>query len=61
MFAAFERSELAANLTPLLRQLNFWCECGISQYDNKKPEEFESEFGYFDATNLYPTSPFEGP
>ena len=27
---------------------------------NKKPEELESEFDHFDATNSYPTSPFKG-
>ena len=30
----------------------------LSQLDNKKPEELESEFGHFDAANSYPTSPF---
>ena len=33
----------------------------ISQFDNKKPEELESEFDHFDAANSYPTSPFKGP
>ena len=32
----------------------------LSQFDNKKQEEFESEFGHFDAVNSYPTSPFKG-
>ena len=32
----------------------------ISQFDNKKPEELESEFDHFDAANSYPTSPFKG-
>ena len=32
----------------------------LSQFDNKKPEEFESEFDHFDAANSYPTSPFKG-
>ena len=30
---------------------------GLSQFDNKKPEELESEFGHFDVDNSYPTSP----
>ena len=30
----------------------------LSQFDNKKPEELESEFDHFDAANSYPTSPF---
>ena len=29
------------------------------QFDNKKPEELESEFDHFDAANSYPTSPFK--
>ena len=29
----------------------------ISQFDNKKPEELESEFDHFDVDNSYPTSP----
>ena len=29
----------------------------LSQFDNKKPEEFESEFDHFDVDNSYPTSP----
>ena len=33
----------------------------LSQFDNKKPEELESEFDHFDLDNLYPTSPFKGP
>ena len=32
----------------------------LNQFDNKKPEELESEFDHFDAANLYPTSPFKG-
>ena len=32
----------------------------LSQFDNKKPEELESEFDHFDAVNSYPTSPFKG-
>ena len=32
----------------------------LSQIDNKKPEELESEFYHFDAANSYPTSPFKG-
>ena len=31
-----------------------------SQFDNKKPEELESEFDHFDPANSYPTSPFKG-
>ena len=31
----------------------------ISQFDNKKPGELESEFDHFDADNLYPTSLFK--
>ena len=30
----------------------------LSQFDNKKPEELESEFVHFD--NSYPSSPFKG-
>ena len=33
----------------------------LSQFDNKKPEELESEFDHFDVDNSYPTSPFKGP
>ena len=33
----------------------------ISQFDNKKPEEFMSEFGHFDVANSYQTSHFKGP
>ena len=33
----------------------------LSQLDNKKPEELESEFDHFDLDNSYPTSPFKGP
>ena len=29
----------------------------ISQFDNKKPEELESEFDHFDVEKSYPTSP----
>ena len=29
----------------------------LSQFDNKKPEELESEFDHFDVDNSYPTSP----
>ena len=32
----------------------------LSQFDNKKPEELESEFDHFDAANSYPTSPLKG-
>ena len=32
----------------------------LSQFDNKKPEEIESEFDHFDEANSYPTSPFKG-
>ena len=32
----------------------------LSQFDNKKPEELESEFDHLDAANSYPTSPFKG-
>ena len=32
----------------------------LSQFDNQKPEELESEFDHFDAANSYPTSPFKG-
>ena len=30
-----------------------------NQFDNKKPEELESQFDHFDAANSYPTSPFK--
>ena len=33
----------------------------LSQFDNKKREELESEFDHFDVDNSYPTSPFKGP
>ena len=33
----------------------------LSQFDDKKPEEFESEFDHFDVDNSYLTSPFKGP
>ena len=29
----------------------------LSQFDNKKPEELESEFDHFDVNNSYPISP----
>ena len=32
----------------------------FSQFDNKKPEELELEFGHFDAANSYPTSTVKG-
>ena len=32
----------------------------LSQFDNKRPEELESEFDNFDAANSYPTSPCKG-
>ena len=32
----------------------------LSQFDNKKPEELESDFYHFDVDNSYPTSPFKG-
>ena len=32
----------------------------LSQFDNKNPEELESESGHFDVDNSYPTSPFKG-
>ena len=32
----------------------------LSHFDNKKPEELESEFDHFDLDNLYPSSPFKG-
>ena len=32
----------------------------LSQLDNKKPEELESEFDHFDLDNSYPSSPFKG-
>ena len=32
----------------------------LSQFDNKKPEELESEFDHFDVADSYPTSPFKG-
>ena len=31
----------------------------LSQFDNKKPEELESEFDHFDVAS-YPTLPFKG-
>ena len=32
----------------------------LSQFDNKKPEELESEFDHFDLDNSYPSSPSKG-
>ena len=32
----------------------------LSQFDNKKPEELESEFDHFDLDNSYPSSLFKG-
>ena len=32
----------------------------LSKFDNKKPEELESESDHFDADKSYPTSPFKG-
>ena len=32
----------------------------ISQFDNKKPKELESEFDHFDLDNSYPSSLFKG-
>ena len=32
----------------------------LSQFDNKKPGDLESEFDHFDAANSYPASPFKG-
>ena len=32
----------------------------LSQFDNKKPEELESEFDHFDPDNSYSSSPFKG-
>ena len=33
----------------------------LSQFDNKKPEELESEISHFDLDNSYPSLPFKGP
>ena len=33
----------------------------LSQFDDKKPDELESEFDHFDVDNSYPTSPFKTP
>ena len=33
----------------------------LSQFDNIKPEELESEFDHFDLDNSYSGSPFKGP
>ena len=32
----------------------------VSQFDNKKPEELESEFDHFDLDNLHPSSAYHG-
>ena len=32
----------------------------LSQFDNKKAEDLESEFCHFDVDNTYPTSPSKG-
>ena len=32
-------------LTPLLRQLNFWCECGITDFKGTKLEILPHKFG----------------
>ena len=32
----------------------------LSQFDDKKPEELESDIDHFDMDNSYPTSPFKG-
>ena len=32
----------------------------LSQFNNKKPEESESEFDHFDLDSSYPASPFKG-
>ena len=32
----------------------------LSQFDDKKPEEFELKFDHFDLDNSYPSSPFKG-
>ena len=32
----------------------------LSQFDNKKPEELESEFDHFDLENSYRSLPFKG-
>ena len=32
----------------------------LSQFNNKKPEELESEFDHFDLDNSYPSSSFKG-
>ena len=36
---------------------NYRLDKELSQSDNKKPEELESEFDHLDAANSYPTSP----
>ena len=33
----------------------------MSQLDNKKPKELESEFDHIDVDNSYPSSAFKGP
>ena len=47
--------------------MSHFCEMGckrtikeLSQFDDKKPDELESEFDHFDVDNSYP-SPFKGP
>ena len=32
----------------------------LSQFDNKKPEDLESDFDHFDPDNSYPSSRFKG-
>ena len=32
----------------------------LSQFDNKRPEELESEFDHFDLDDAYPSSLFKG-
>ena len=32
----------------------------LSQFDDKKPQEFELKFDHFDLDNSYPSSPFKG-
>ena len=32
----------------------------LSQFDERKPEDLESEFDHFDVDNSYPTLPFKG-
>ena len=33
----------------------------LNQFDNKKPEELESECDHFDVANSYPNFPFQWP